>query len=138
MNPYEGLSEFDLLRLRTDLRDASQGHVRSQKLISHQLEDVNEALRKTQTKAAAIQVTDHAVLRYMERILGQDVEGVRKAIAEMLAGQIDPRCDHDVITDEPSRAVFVVRRDGVVTTTLHADQGVIPQKGQLKASPHTS
>ena len=36
-------------------------------------------------KKPAVPVTDHCVIRYMERVMGLDIEGVRRKIADDLA-----------------------------------------------------
>jgi hypothetical protein len=129
-NPLAHLPLEELLRIQEDLRTANSGHIRGQKIIAQHLGAVNEAIRAATTVETDIVVTDHALVRYLERIEGIDLDGIRSKIRAMVHGKIDPKSDHDIVVDDDSRAVFVVRRGQTITTTLHADQG-IPEVGQL-------
>jgi hypothetical protein len=63
-------------------------------------------------------VSDHAVLRYLERVLGLDVEAVRREIGHKV----------DLAQDHPGACGVVVAgfsykiRDGVVTTVLQVNR----------------
>ena len=61
-------------------------------------------------------VTDHAVLRYLERIHGLDVEGIRCAMEDA--------CARGIATDAPSIRIDNTRfinRDGRIVTVLSTD-----------------
>jgi sugar-specific transcriptional regulator TrmB len=135
-NPLAHLPLEELERIREDLRTASSGHIRGQKIIAQHLGAVNEAIRAAKASETDIVVTDHALVRFLERIEGVDIEAIRSKIRTMVHGKIDPKSDHDIVVDEDSRAVFVVRRGQTITTTLHADQS-IPEVGQLSVMKGT-
>ncbi|PHR19276.1 MAG: hypothetical protein COA37_17755 [Hoeflea sp.] len=76
-----------------------------------------------------VPVTDHAVLRWLERACGVDVEAVREAISGC--------CDRGV---EAEAKIIVVDRvkfiavDGVIVTTLHRRMRVHPGQKSGSAS----
>lgn len=69
-----------------------------------------------------ISVSDHAVLRYLERVLQEDVEALREEIAEIIRSA-EERADTDQLPEINSVLKdgfrFCVRR-GVVTTVMPA------------------
>jgi hypothetical protein len=67
-----------------------------------------------------IRVTDHAVLRYLERALGLDVEGMRVKIAALC----QDACDAGALSIKTHGAVFVFEGRAVVT--------VLPEGGRPK------
>jgi len=66
-----------------------------------------------------IRVSNHALLRYIERVLGIDVEAIRAEIAELAA------------PDSPDLARLVVE-DGIVVTVL--GEGMYVNKSKRKMS----
>jgi len=65
-----------------------------------------------------IRITDHAVLRYLERVRGFDVEAVRREIAASCA----VAADHPAATAVLSRGFrFTIKADAVVTVTFQHD-----------------
>ena len=75
------------------------------------------------SKRRRVDVSDHAVLRYLERVGGFDIEGLRRSIADRLS---------DLIICAPQTVVvggfrFLVK-DGiagpVVVTVIEKDRGV--------------
>lgn len=67
-------------------------------------------------KHPRIAVTDHAVIRYMERVLGLDIDPVRAAIADV-AGPAVRTGATAIITD----GFRYVVRDGAVATVTRAN-----------------
>jgi hypothetical protein len=72
-------------------------------------------------------VTDHALVRWLERVHGVDLERYRAEIrAALVAGGFDlpaPGSDAGVYIDAPSFGVFLVVRAGAVATVLHPSTG---------------
>lgn len=61
-----------------------------------------------------VHVTDHAVLRYLERHYGLDVDRVRREIEAMVAPHASAQPEKVIA----GSLVFCLGRDGAVTTTL--------------------
>jgi hypothetical protein len=77
--------------------------------------------------SAPIDVTDHAVVRWLERVCGVDIEKYRAEIrAAFLASGIthlgDLPDEAAAYVDVPGCAVHLVVRCGCVTTVFHAGQ----------------
>lgn len=72
------------------------------------------------TQQRRIRITDHAVLRYMERVRGFDVDAVRREIAASCA----VAADHPNATAVLSGGFrFTIKADAVVTVTAqHEDK----------------
>lgn len=65
---------------------------------------------------SAAPVSDHAVLRYLERVHGLDVEGIRNAMADA--------CARGIATGAPSIRIDNTRfinREGRIVTVLSTD-----------------
>lgn len=74
-----------------------------------------------------VAVTDHAVLRYMERVMGIDVEAVR---AKILAEGRDKMAQKMVNCNLPvAPGMVALVRNGVVVT-------IRPRPATYKANPH--
>lgn len=59
---------------------------------SKEIEQVKAAIEEEELRNRPISVTDHALIRYMERVLGIDVEKIR----------------NDMITEETKRVIYSV------------------------------
>jgi len=73
-------------------------------------------------------VTDHAVVRYLERIEGMDLESVRAHIRAL--AQQSTRRNGEFI-DHPSGLVLAKREKGAVATLYHPaseEEKIIPKK----------
>lgn len=74
--------------------------------------------------SAPIRVTDHAVVRYLERARGFDIEGVRRHIAETCAaGVVGATC----VRSEGVRFGITHNDTGPVVTTV-TPNGPLPNK----------
>lgn len=71
-----------------------------------------------ETKKATVKVTDHALIRYMERVLGWDLSGVRHQITDIV--QLTADQHGDCIVDN-NGFQFVLRNDAV-TSILDQNQ----------------
>jgi hypothetical protein len=133
-----GLPLNELYRIREELTLANRGLIRDQKMMAARFEAVNGAIRQSETTPEDLMVSDHAIVRWLERIDGVDLQSVRDRIRAMAAGRYDPNDDHDVIISQEEKAVIVIRgrnradktSQAMVVTVLDID-GPIPEKGQL-------
>lgn len=65
-----------------------------------------------------IRITDHAVLRYLERVRGFDVEAVRREIAASCAVAADHPSASSVLSNGFR---FIIKADAVITVTAQHD-----------------
>lgn len=65
----------------------------------------------------AIDVSDHAVLRYMQRVHGVDIDEIRRSIAASIDDKVVTFADGSAFKYKTSECTFVVR-DNTVTTTI--------------------
>ncbi|SMH35978.1 hypothetical protein [Maritimibacter sp. HL-12] len=77
-------------------------------------------------KKPRVQVSDHAVIRYLERVPGMDVETIRREIGR----KVDRGADLGACGVQIGGFVYKIR-DGVVTTVLLASQ---PETGQRQVA----
>jgi hypothetical protein len=132
-NPLLGQSLEALLKIKKDILGQNQAHIRAQKMISGHLTTLNEAIRikEASEKVDDIIVTDHAIVRWLERVEGVDLDRVRAEIRRIInSGYSDPKSDQNVFIDEQTVAVVVTRRDRTAVTVLDKN-GPIPDKGEL-------
>lgn len=66
-------------------------------------------------KRPAVRVSDHAVIRYLERVQGLDVDGLRDQVGHLVATGVE----HGACGVNVDGYVYRIR-GGVVTTVLHA------------------
>lgn len=106
---FAQMPEADLLELRAVLHREISVLVREkdQKVSSIKRIDA-ELLVREHAEAHRIVVTDHAIVRYLERVDGLDVEAVRQKIAEM--GRRAVRRDEEFM-DDPVTGLIIVRRE---------------------------
>lgn len=133
VNPLLGLSLEALTKLRDDTLLQNRAHLREQKVLSGHLVTIHEAIRIKEAQEAPeeIIVTDHAIVRWLERVMDMDLEPVRAEIRRVInANPVDPKADQNVCIDTETKAVVVTRRDRTAVTVLNQD-GPIPEPGQL-------
>lgn len=133
------LSLHELQILRNELQITSRALLRDHKMMAARFEMINAAIRQHETTEEQLLISDHAVIRWLERIEGMDLEPIRQKIRDMAIGNFDPKDDHEVIVDEDQGAVLIIRgrrKDinetlpSMVVTVLDA-KGPIPDKNQL-------
>ena len=66
-------------------------------------------------KKPATRVTDHAVIRYLERVMGVDVEGLRRRIGRTVETGIQERAGGVIVNG----FVFKLKGRAVTTIVLH-------------------
>lgn len=76
-----------------------------------------------------VPVTDHAVLRWVERACGIDVEAVRAAISGCCGRGVEARAEVIVV----DQVKFIVV-DGVIVTTLHKRWRARTEKKSCRAA----
>ena len=64
-----------------------------------------------------VQVSDHAVLRYLEHVGGFEIEALRADIARTLAAQ--PKCGEGVLPYDGAQFVLRATTHGLIVTTVH-------------------
>lgn len=107
---FAQMPEADLIELRAVLHREISVLVREkdQKVGSIKRID-SELTKRRHPDAHRVIVTDHAIVRYLERMEGLDVEAVRRKVEEMARRAV--RRD-DEFMDDPQTGMIVVRRKG--------------------------
>jgi hypothetical protein len=79
-------------------------------------------LKKSRIEAGEVErdVTDHAVIRYLERVAGFDVEAIREKL-RVFASEAKVSKDGDHYW-HPSGVILILGEDGQVVTVLSGDQ----------------
>ena len=118
MNPYEGLSYAELCGRRKDfarLKDAAQGALKS---AQHHLGLIGRAMKDPRPRPG-VEASDHAVVRYLERVKGMNIEALRLEMAEQVrrGSQV---CSQR-IRGGRFREIYVINGEGYITTVLPAD-----------------
>ena len=130
-NPYEGMSAQELRRMQQDLRNANSGLQGQQKRVRQHLASISEALKGAEVEEDDIIITDHALVRWLERDEGVDFEPLRAKLREMVRGKVNPTMEHAVVVTE--EGTLVVRSPCTVVTALSPEQ-VPPREGQMTAN----
>ena len=107
---FASMPDGDLIELRAMLhREISVLIQQKEKKVGSIKRIDDELANRKHHDAERIVVTDHAVVRYIERLEGRDLEDIRRKIADMARRAI--RRD-DEFTDDPVTGMIVVRRKG--------------------------
>lgn len=100
----------NLLELRKTLHKEVQVLMDEKNRKVGSIDRVNKELKSRQHESVEeIAVTDHAVVRYLERVKGLDLEGARQEIIEMANRAV--RRDSEFLED-PVTGMVIVRRKG--------------------------
>lgn len=98
----EALPSERLTSLRRDVSQLMSAHQREAKTLQNIILRINrELIERGSIQGAEPMATDHAVVRYLERVVGLDIEGIRETIKEAIDG-------HDL------EGKSAVNRDGVI------------------------
>lgn len=116
-NPYAGLPYTELCGLRKDYAKMIHAAIAAHKSAERQLTLISEAL-KGADEARAFEASDHAVVRYLERVRGMDVRALREETAVT--------CEQAtaLIGDKMRGAdgfLYCCNGDGFITTVLPLD-----------------
>lgn len=113
-NPYRELPYPELCGRRKDFAKVIQGAQAARKHAERNLTLIVEAMENS-SPPREYEASDHAVVRYLERVAGMDISAVREAIALACAGG-DP-----IIGDRMRGAdgfLYVVNNEGFITTVM--------------------
>ena len=116
-NPYLGLPYAELCGRRKDYAKLLHAAVAARKAAERQLTLIVEAMEGAD-EARPYEASDHAVVRYLERVWGMDVSALREEIA-MVCENAEP-----LIGDKMRGAdghLYCVNNDGFITTVLPLD-----------------
>lgn len=116
---FNRMPEADLLELRNVLSREVQVLMEDKNRKIGQIQRINKILtERKSTEIDRVVVTDHAIVRYLERVEGLDLEAIRLKITEMTRRAI--RRDQEFM-DDPVTGFIVVRKDGSdsVATIMH-------------------
>jgi hypothetical protein len=109
-NPYSGMSYAELCGRRKDFAKLQHAAVAARKAAERHLTLIRQAMESLETGGDVIEVSDHAVIRYLERVHGADVAAIRDTIsAKCAAGDNIRGADGHI---------YVVNNEGHVTTIL--------------------
>jgi hypothetical protein len=87
LNPYDGLTYAELCGRRKDYARLKDTTVAIRKEAERHLDLIGKAFDNTRPRRG-IEASDHAVLRYLERVKGFDIEAIRAEIqTEVQHGQ---------------------------------------------------
>jgi hypothetical protein len=115
-NPYVGLSKAKLRGLRRDAAKLIHASVSARKAGERQITLVNNALREA--REGVHEVSDHAVVRYLERVRGVDVDAIRDEISS--ACESAERIVGDYLRARDG-VIYCVNSESNVTTVLPLD-----------------
>lgn len=131
---FAAMAEADLIELRIRLQKEINVLVQDKGNKASSIQRITTELIKRQSPdAARIAITDHAVVRYIERLEGRDLEGVRTKIIEMVSRSI--RRDREFL-DDPVTGMVLACREGSnsVATILDKDAIRRPSLRQVKSA----
>jgi hypothetical protein len=127
--PYSKMSRDELLRERANLKIVYASLLSKQKKMQQDLTSVAEAIATVSSEESDVIITDHAIIRWLERVEGVDLEPIRQTMRMMVAGRVSPHTENDIVVGE--KGVIVTRRGLAVVTALSLDQ-LRPEQGQFK------
>ena len=117
LNPYGGLSHAELIGRRKDYARLKDAAIASRKHAEQNLALIGRALEDPRPRRG-IEASDHAVLRFLERVKGVDIESIRVEIAERV------RNGHQIAGERirgRDKEIYVINGDGFITTVLPAE-----------------
>jgi hypothetical protein len=127
-NPYAGLSYAELCGRRKDYARLKDAGVAARKEAEQHLNLIGRAMSDCRP-SRGIEVSDHAVIRYLERVRGMSVDAIREEIAEQVRKGTQVASER--IRGGRMKEIYVVNGAGHVTTVLPAEALVASiQKGR--------
>lgn len=132
-NPFASL-DLDVLRgLKKDMLDGMRSHQRAAKMINNHVAMIDSMIKAKAGSVPPERISEHAVLRWLERTRDLDVEAVKAEIKAIIDGKVTGVGVEHVTA--PSGEMMVCIVDGTVTTVLDT-KWELPEPGQL-ARPST-
>ena len=113
-------SNEDLVALRSDIGSLMHIHSASANNLRQQAEAITVILKSRERPA--FEISDHAVVRYLQKVKGFDVDGLRREIADLAARAkangpgIECRAKGDAVAYEIDGIGFTVARYNCVVT----------------------
>lgn len=111
-NPYAGRSREELVALRRDLLNVRKGHLREGDRLMAEVRRIDVERREAERENVA--VSDHAVIRWLERVRGVDTRAVRDEIIAHI-NEFDRVGDGHIVEGNGVRVCMAENR---VTTVL--------------------
>lgn len=126
--PYDGKPYSELVGLRKDYAKMAQAGVAARKIAEQQLTMIARAMENCD-ETPAYEASDHAVLRYLERIKGLDITTIREEMAFECANAKEICGDR---IRGISGAIFCLNAEGFITTVLPIDSLIEGVKAQIR------
>lgn len=114
-NPYAGLSYAELCGRRKDYAKLLHAAQAARKAAERHMTLIREAMETAEEKPHTFEASDHAVVRYLERIEGLDVGAIRDVISLNCAGGT-PIAGENIRSADGH--IYCVNNEGYVTTVL--------------------
>lgn len=118
------MSTPQLLSLRDDIGRADAALTTRARYQHHMRDHISAIIRSR--KSPRFKISDHAVIRYLEKVKGQDIDAVRAELQEHVARAANGhgvvcRGKGDAQTFTADGLTFVVTQDYAVATVYRAD-----------------
>ena len=100
-------------RAKEEMKEAQQRH----SVITSKLKHVHDKIESLKTVNPDLTISEHAILRYLERVLGVDIEGIKKEIiCDALRSAVSSLGDGTYpILNTPKKAQCVVKNNHIIT-----------------------
>lgn len=132
------LSVDDLEVMLRDVKAATSAASSLHKRMGPRIRQLRRAIEvaKERDTTTQMRITDHAVVRWLSRVRGMDIDAIRDEIRGHLEGKFDKGENHDVIVIPEENCAVIVRggKHCTAVTVLSMDHE-LPTKGQLKRLP---
>src|SRR6266540_1663211 len=121
----ERMSNPQLVSLRDDIGSQLGAITTTARYLQHKCEHITAIIRSRADPP--LKVSDHAVIRYLEKVVGQDLDAVRREITDLAAKAKEGRgviCrgKGDAISVTSDGLTFVLTHDYVVATLYRATE----------------
>lgn len=124
--PYSGKPYSELMGLRKDYAKMAQTGVAVRKEAERQLSMIAMAMT-TCEDTPTFEASDHAVVRYLERVKGVDITAIREEMALECANAKEVCGDR---IRSANGAIFCLNAEGFITTVLPMDAVLDGVRGQ--------
>lgn len=115
----------ELFQMRDDLEATKADHMEKQKLYQRSVSDCTKQIQEVDKQIAelkklnesdiSVKITDHAIVRYLERVYGIDVDAFRKEILSDNVERVISFSNGDEFRIEKDRYTLVVKNKTIVT-----------------------
>lgn len=129
LNPYAGQSYAELCGRRKDYARLKDAAVAARKEAERHLDLIGKAMEECRP-SRGIEASDHAVVRYMERVKGIDVNAMREEMADQV--RRGTQIASERIRGGRFKEIYVVNGEGHITTVLPADALIASIKKDIR------